>query len=303
MRRIGQEPCARRSGHHVGQQRRPQRQDVGHARFAGGGARQAHEREQIRRCRAGDVGDRFARRVDLAGATGEFAGALHVPPPYPRSNRDAPVDVDEGGHHVRVVHAAAALAQDLQSGRLRHSAAIRPIRGERVEAVDNRQNPRADRDVLAGDAARVAACRPSSRDGNARSAPPDTGNCTSERMSAPTSTWRFIFSNSASVSLPGLLRMCSGTASFPVSCRSAAASIAFNSSASVMPSAARQTDRVCLHPDHMAVRHVVFRVDRHRERFDRRQVEPIHVGEMTARVRPRVRTRTAASGGTRSAAG
>ena len=56
-------------------------------------------------------------------------------------------------------------------------------------------------------------------------------------MSAPTSTWRFIFSNSASVSLPGLLRMCSGTASFPVSCRSAAASIAFNSSSSVMPSA------------------------------------------------------------------
>ena len=39
------------------------------------------------------------------------------------------------------------------------------------------------------------------------------------------------------VSLPGLLRMCSGTASLPVSCSSAAASIAFSVGSSTTPSA------------------------------------------------------------------
>ena len=35
--------------------------------------------------------------------------------------------------------------------------------------------------------------------------------------------WIFIFSNSSGVSLPGLEMMCSGTASLPMSCRTAAA--------------------------------------------------------------------------------
>ena len=49
-----------------------------------------------------------------------------------------------------------------------------------------------------------------------------------ERISAPIGACSFIFSNSAGVSLPGLLRMCSGTAILPVSCSSAAASIALS---------------------------------------------------------------------------
>ena len=65
-------------------------------------------------------------------------------------------------------------------------------------------------------------------------------------MSAPTSTCCFIFSNSASVSFPGLLRMCSGTASLPVSCSSAAASTAFSDASSATPSArARPTAYAC----------------------------------------------------------
>ena len=62
-------------------------------------------------------------------------------------------------------------------------------------------------------------------------------------MSAPTSTCSFICSNSASVSLPGLLRMCSGTASLPVSCSSAAASIALSVSSSATPSSAPAPSR------------------------------------------------------------
>src|SRR6267143_499831 len=43
------------------------------------------------------------------------------------------------------------------------------------------------------------------------------------RISAPTSVWIFIFSNSSGVRRPGLLMMCSGIASLPMSCSSAAA--------------------------------------------------------------------------------
>ena len=56
-----------------------------------------------------------------------------------------------------------------------------------------------------------------------------------ERISAPIGACSFIFSNSAAVSLPGLLRMCSGTAILPVSCSSAAASIALRVGSSVIP--------------------------------------------------------------------
>ncbi len=71
--------------------------------------------------------------------------------------------------------------------------------------------------------------------------------------------------------------MCSGTASFPVSCNRAAASIAFNVGSSVDAQLTRQANRVRLHPTHVAVRHVIFRVDRHRERLDRGQVQAIHL--------------------------
>ena len=124
-------------------------------------------------------------------------------------------------------------------------------------------------------------CRPSSRDGPHDRHDRDTGNSTSDRMSAPTSTCRFICSNSAAVSLPGLLRMCSGTASLPVSCSSAAASIALSVGSSVTPSA-RARPGVGLHAPHVAVRHVVLGVDRHRQRLDRRQIQAIELREMAA---------------------
>ena len=62
------------------------------------------------------------------------------------------------------------------------------------------------------------------------------GNSMADRISAPIGACSFIFSNSAGVSFPGLLRMCSGTAIFPVSCSSAAASIAWSVSGSEIPS-------------------------------------------------------------------
>ena len=65
--------------------------------------------------------------------------------------------------------------------------------------------------------ARDNRCHPSSHDDVERLERPGTGKSIAERMSAPTLAWSFILANSASVSLPGLLRMYSGTASFPMS--------------------------------------------------------------------------------------
>ena len=43
---------------------------------------------------------------------------------------------------------------------------------------------------------------------------------------------------------------------------------------------AREADRIRLHAAHVAVRHVVFRVDGHRERFNRGQVQAIHLRDV-----------------------
>ena len=69
-----------------------------------------------------------------------------------------------------------------------------------------------------------------------------------------------------------------------MSCSSAAASIAFERRLVVDAERAREAERVRLHAAHVAVRHVVFGVDRHRQRFDRRQVQAIESREVPARV-------------------
>ena len=58
----------------------------------------------------------------------------------------------------------------------------------------------------------------------------------------------------------------------------------------------RQADRVRLDANHVAVRHVVFRVDGHRERFDRGQVQAIHCRRRDGWRPRRGRTTNATSG-------
>ncbi len=101
-----------------------------------------------------------------------------------------------------------------------------------------------------------------------------------DRMSAPTSTCSFIFSNSAGVSLPGLFRMCSGTASFPVSCSSAAASIALMVAVVGDAEHAGEPHGVRLDAPDVIVRHAVLRIDRRRQRLDRGEVHPVDLPEM-----------------------
>ena len=47
---------------------------------------------------------------------------------------------------------------------------------------------------------------------------------------------------------------------------------------------AREPERIRLHASHVAVRHVVFGVDRHGQRFDRRQIQAIEMRQMLARI-------------------
>ena len=102
------------------------------------------------------------------------------------------------------------------------------------------------------------------------------GKSIAERISAPIGACSFIFSNSAGVSLPGLLRMCSGTAILPVSCSSAAASIAFSSHRFLHASHVR-APRLALHATNVPVRDVVLGVDRGRQGLDRREVQAVEL--------------------------
>ena len=81
-----------------------------------------------------------------------------------------------------------------------------------------------------------------------------------------------IFWNSSCVSGPGFDRMCSGTASLPMSCSSAAVLTPWIS-ASDSPSGLREAGRVHLHAPDVHLRRLILRVDGARQRFDRRQVQ------------------------------
>ena len=65
---------------------------------------------------------------------------------------------------------------------------------------------------------------------------------------------------------------------------SAAASSALISRSSATPSRAAELDGLRLHAADVAVRHLVLRVDRHRQALDGRQVQSIELGEVPVRV-------------------
>ena len=67
---------------------------------------------------------------------------------------------DEGVDHQRLVHGAAPRAQDVERRSSDKRRAVRAVGRERVEAVDDRKNPRADRNIRADDAPRVPGAVP-----------------------------------------------------------------------------------------------------------------------------------------------
>ena len=151
-----------------------QRADVGDARLAAGRAREAADGEQLvrrpaipaassrpsprlsSRSRPG-IADRLGRRVD------ERFGRHQ-----PLVRRDEHVD------DRRVVHRAAPLARICERRVVGHPRAVRTIGRQRVEAVDDRQDARADAGCRRRAGRRDTRCRPSSRDGAGRSGRPDT---------------------------------------------------------------------------------------------------------------------------------
>ena len=95
-------------------------------------------------------------------------------------------------------------------------------------------------------------------------------------MSAPTFGWARIFWNSSGVSGPGFDRMCSGTASLPMSCSSAAV-LTPSTSLSDIPIDSRHRGRVQLHSAQVRLRRPILGVDRERERLDGGEMEVCHL--------------------------
>ena len=150
-----------------------------------------------------------------------------------------------------------------------------PLRGQRVELIDDRQDAGAERNLLALEPARIPAAVPSlvmrqdERRDRIRKRHGSDDLRADLRM-------RPDLLELLGVSGPGFERMCSGTASLPMSCSTAAVRTACTS-ASDIPSITASSPGIRLHAPHVCRRRHVFRVDRDGERFDRREVQVGHL--------------------------
>ena len=152
---------------------------------------------------------------------------------------------------------------------------VRTLRHQRVEVVDDREDPRAERNLVALEPGRIALAVPAlvvAEDQRRhrirkRHAADDLG----ADLRVNPDLLEFLLRQR-----PGFDRMCSGTASLPMSCSSAAV---FTPCISLSrhPERARETGRVHLHAADVALRGLILGVDRERERFDRRQVQVGHL--------------------------
>ena len=104
---------------------------------------------------------------------------------------------------------------------------------------------------------------------------------TRRRMSPPTVGWIFILANSASVSLPGLLRMYSGTASLPMSCKQRAGEKCLQLLATDLEKFAH-LGGVNLSAANVAMSRLVLRIDRDGQRLDRVHVNGGHLLDVLA---------------------
>ena len=103
----------------------------------------------------------------------------------------------------------------------RQRRAIGAVGGHRDVGVAGEDDARADRDPVAREAVRVAACRPSARARGGRSARSPPRSLVRSRIRSPATGCSAITSHSSAVSGPCLCRISAGIASLPTSCSSA----------------------------------------------------------------------------------
>ena len=107
---------------------------------------------------------RVGRRRRLRGSWSRLPGAADGLRRRMRglalARHDALVARREHVDDQRVVHRAAPLVKDRERVLVGHAPAVRAIRGQRVEAVDDREDARADGDVGAADAIGIARAVP-----------------------------------------------------------------------------------------------------------------------------------------------
>src|SRR5262249_6776668 len=77
-----------------------------------------------------------------------------------RCRRDLWEYLDEGINDQWVVHPSTPFTQNLERLLIRQAWTIRAIRGQRIEAINHRQDARAERDIVAAEFRRVASAIP-----------------------------------------------------------------------------------------------------------------------------------------------
>ena len=136
----------------ITQRRRPRRK-----------TRETHEPEQIvwRRRRA-HPGDRGAGRLVMRRPRHDLPKIAHgrLQLRLRRGNRNVLVNPEKHIDDPRVVHCSAPFPDDLDCRGGAHRRSVWTVRDERVEAIHDRQNARADRNVFAAQARRVAGAVP-----------------------------------------------------------------------------------------------------------------------------------------------
>ena len=279
-RLIHDEPPDRRRRCQLAHEAGRKRQHVANRRVTRREAREADEREDVVRhaVRGDNHGSR--RRAVRSGRP------RNLPQRVVRRERCHVVDelamhADECLDHQRLVHRAAARAQNLERLLVGQRGAIGTIGRQRVEAIDDRQDPRADRDVGAGDAAGIAAAVPvlvmTSHDRHDRIRKVDERQNVGADIDVPLHLLEL-----GRRQFAGLVEDVLGYRQLARVVQKGRGLDAFQRRLVVDAERTRQPERVGLYAAHVVVRHVVFGVDCHGERLDRGKIQAIEMREMRA---------------------
>ena len=101
-----------------------------------------------------------------------------------------------------------------------------------------------------------------------------------DRMSAPIGAWRFMISNSAGRQPPGLVQDVFGDGQLAHVVQQRRRVDRLNLALVLDVQRTRQPQRLVLHSARVVVRHLIFGIDRVRERFDRGDIDAVHAAQV-----------------------
>ena len=190
---------------------------------------------------------------------------------------------DEHVDDRRVVHGAAAFEEDRDRGLVRHARSIRAVRGQRIEAVHDRQDACADGYVRSPEpvgisrAVPVLVVVPHDRDDRIREVDRREDLGADRRV-------QLHLLELGGRQLARLVEDVLGHRDLAGVVQQPARLDRLQRLLVGDPQLARQADGCALHSTDVAVRDFVFRIDRRRQRFDGRQVQAVELLDVALRV-------------------